>query len=114
MAIDAGKNIIDAVTLSTSVTQIYLVTTNLLRTKLDSIAFTNFGSGNSTITVHIVSKGSSPSNENILINAKEIREGETYLAPELNGQGIEEGGTIQAFSDNAASMSCTATGTLYS
>jgi len=114
MAIDTGKNIIDAAILSTSVTTIFTVTNNLLRAKLDSIAFTNFGTGNVIITVHIVSKGSSASNENILIKAKEIREGETYLAPELNGQGIEEGGTIQVFSDKATSASCTATGTLYS
>lgn len=114
MAIDTGKNIIDAVTLSTVVTIIFTVKETLSRAKLDSIAFTNFGTGNVKITVHIVSKGSSASNENILIKAKEIREGETYLAPELNGQGIEEGGTIQAFADSATSASCTATGTFYS
>lgn len=114
MAIDAGKNIIDAAILPTVVSTIYTVTNNLLRAKIDSIAFVNYGSTNAKITVHIVSSGSSPSNENILIKEKEVRAGESYLAPELNGQGIQEGGTIQAFSDTATSVSCTATGTLYS
>lgn len=114
MAIDAGKNIIDGIILGTSLTQIYLVTDNLNRTKIDSIAFNNFGSGNAFLTVQIISKGSSAGNGKILIDAKEIREGESYLAPELNGQGIEEGGTIEAFSSVASSINCTATGTLYS
>lgn len=114
MATDAGKNIIDAVILNTSATQIFLVTNNLLRTKIDSVNFTNYGSSNAKITVHIVSKGSSVSDENIMIKEKELRAGESYAAPELNGQGIEEGGTIWAFSDTATSVSCTATGTEYS
>lgn len=114
MAIDAGRNIIDAVILNTSATQIYLVTNNLLRTKVDAVVFNNYGSANAKITVHIVSSGSSTSDENILIKEREIRAGESYLAPELNGQGIESGGTIWAFSDTAASVSCTATGTEYS
>ena len=114
MAIDAGKNIIDAVILATSATTIYTVTNNLLRAKIDSIAFTNYGSAIVKLTVHIVSSGGTASSENMLIKEREIKPGKTYLAPELNGQGISEGGTIQAFSDIATSVGCTATGTLYS
>ena len=77
MAIDAGKNIIDAVTLSTTVTTILTVTNNLLRTKLDSIAFTNFGTGNEKITAHSLYKAISACSSNILIKAKEMRKVET-------------------------------------
>ena len=70
MAIDAGKNIIDGVILGASLASIYLVTDNLLRTKIDSITFTNYGSVNSNLTVEILSKGSSAGNGKILINAK--------------------------------------------
>ena len=114
MAIDTGKNIIDGAILGTSLSSIYTVTSNLDRTKIDSIAFTNYGSANVLINVHIVSTGSTAAESNKLIKDKEIRAGETYLAPELNGQGIEEGGTVQALSDTATSVTCTATGTLYS
>lgn len=114
MATESGKNIIDAVTLATTVGSIFLVTENLMRAKVDAIAFTNFGTVNSKITVHVVSKDGAVADTNILIDEKEIRVGETYLAPELIGQGIEVGGNIQAFADNPTSVSCTATGTLYS
>lgn len=114
MAIDAAKNIIDAAILGTSETAIYTVTNNLLRVKIDSIAFTNYSAVNAKLTVYLVSKGSTLSDAKILIKQKEIRAGETYLAPELNGQGINEGGAIRALSSVATSISCTATGTLYS
>ncbi len=115
MATTPGQNIIDGVILSTSLTQIYLVTNNLIRTKVDAIAFTNFHATlNSLLTVQIISKGGSAGDGKILIDAKEIRVGDTYLAPELSGQGIKEGGEIQAFSSVATSINCTATGTEYS
>lgn len=114
MATTPGQNIIDAVTLGTSLTQIYLVTNNLLRTKVDAINFTNFGSVISELTVQIISKGGSSGNGKILIDAKELKPGESYQAPELTGQGIKEGGVIQAFSSIATSINCTATGTEYS
>ncbi len=114
MAIAAGKSIIDGVLIGTSLASIYLVTNNLLRTKIDSITFTNFGSVNANLTVEIISKGSSAGNGKILIKEQEIRAGESYLAPELNGQGIEEGGEIQALSSVADTLNCTGTGTLYS
>ncbi len=114
MATDAGKNIVDGVILESSLDTIYTVTNNLLRTKIDSIAFTNFSSANALLTVQIVSSDSTSGNGKLLIKEHEIRAGDTYLAPELNGQGIEEGGTIQAFSSIASSINCTATGTLYS
>ncbi len=114
MAVDAGKNIIDGVTLSTSLATIYTVTNNLLRTKIDSITFTNFSASNASLTVQIVSSGSSAGNGKILISAKLIRAGESYTAPELTGQGIEEGGTLRASASSGTALNCTATGTIYS
>jgi len=115
MATTPGQNIIDGVILSATLTEIYLVKGTLLRTKVDTIAFTNFHQTlNSFLTVQIISKGGSAGDAKLLINAKELRSGETYLAPELSGQGIKEGGTIQAFSSVELSINCTATGTEYS
>ncbi len=115
MATTPGRNIIDGVILSATLTQIYLVTNNLLRTKIDAIAFTNFhATSNSLLTVQIISKGGIAGDGKILIDAKELAVGETYLAPELSGQGIKEGGEIRAFSSVATSINCTATGTEYS
>jgi len=115
MATTPGQNIIDGVILSTTLTTIYLTTNNLLRTKVDAIVFTNFHATlNALLTVQIISKDESAGNGKILIDAKEIRVGETYLAPELSGQGISEGGEMQAFSSVATSITCTAAGTEYS
>lgn len=114
MATTPGQNIIDAVLIPSSLGVIYTVTNNLLRTKIDAINFTNYGSQNALLTVQIVSKGSSAGDGKVLIKEKEIRAGESYQAPELTGQGIREGGAIQAFSSIADSINCTATGTEYS
>lgn len=114
MATTPGQNIIDGVILSTSLTTIYLVTDNLLRTKVDAINFTNFSDDISELTVQIISTGSSEGDGKLLIDAKELAAGESYQAPELTGQGIREGGTIQAFSSVATSINCTASGTEYS
>jgi len=114
MATTPGQNIIDGVILSTTLTTIYLVTNNLLRTKVDAINFTNFGTVISELTVEIISKDGTPGDGKLLIDAKELKPGESYQAPELTGQGIREGGEIQAFSSVATSINCTATGTEYS
>lgn len=114
MATTPGQNIIDGVTLGTVLTPIYTVTNNLLRTKIDAINFTNYSSSNALLTVQILSSGSSAGNDKLMIDAKEIRAGESYQAPEIIGQGIKEGGTLQAFSSVTDSINCTATGTEYS
>ena len=114
MATTPGQNIIDGVILSESLTQIFDVKTNLIRTKVDAINFTNFSSGLSNLTVQIISKGGSSGNGKLLIDAKELKPKESYQAPELVGQGIKQGGEIRAFSSVANSINCTATGTEYS
>lgn len=114
MATTPGQNIIDGVILSTSLTTIYLVTNNLLRTKVDAINFTNFSGAISELTVEIISSGGSAGDGKLLVDAKELKPGESYQSPELTGQGIFEGGTIQAFSSEPTSINCTATGTEYS
>jgi len=116
MAIDTGVNIIDGVVLQATLNTILAVpnTTNFLRTRIDSIAFTNFDSTRSIkLTVKIISFGSADGNERFLIKEKPLRPNETYTAPELIGQGINKGGTLQAFSEFATSIACTATGTEY-
>jgi len=114
MATTPGQNIIDGVILSTALTTIYLVTDNLIRTKVDAINFTNFSDDISELTVEIISSGGTAGNGKLLIDAKELAAGESYQAPELSGQGIFKLGTIQAFSSVATSINCTATGTEYS
>jgi hypothetical protein len=114
MATTPGQNIIDGVVLGTTLTPILTITSNLIRTKIDAINFTNYSSGNVLLTVQIVSSGSSAGNGKLLVDAKEIRSLESYQTPELIGQGIAVGGTLQAFSSVADSINCTATGTEYS
>jgi len=114
MATTPGMNIIDGVVLGTVLTPILTITSNLIRTKIDAINFTNYGSVNALLTVQILSNGASAGNGRVLVKAKEIRAGESYQTPELIGQGISEGGTLQAFSSVSDSINCTATGTEYS
>jgi len=114
MAIETGRNIVNGVILGVSLAPLFTVGTNLLRIKIDSISFTNFGSANAKLTVQIVSSGGTPGNGKILIKEKLIRVNETYTAPEIVGQGINVGGALQALSDTANSINCTATGTEYS
>jgi len=78
MATTPGQNIIDGVVLGTVLNPILTITSNLIRTKIDAINFTNYGSVNAFLTVQIVSTGASAGNGRLLVDAKEIRVGESY------------------------------------
>jgi len=113
MAIDSGKPLVTGVALSATLSSLYAVPPTVLRTKIDAITFTNYGSANAYLTAQIVASTDTAGDEKILIDAKEIRAGESYLAPELIGQGIASGGELRAFASSASTINCTATGTIY-
>jgi hypothetical protein len=47
-------------------------------------------------TVYLAPSGVAPGPANALISARSIAPGETYFCPELVGQGINAGGSVQA------------------
>jgi hypothetical protein len=113
MAIDTGKPLVSGAILDTVLTTIYTAPSTVLRVKFDAVTFVNYGGANAALTVQIVESGASAGDGKIVINAREIRAGESYLAPEIIGQAIAVGGTLQAFSSVATSINCLVTGTIY-
>lgn len=113
MSVLTGKSIVSNIDLAASIATIYTVPSTLNRVKIDAIAFTNHSASNVDLTVHIVPSGSSAATTNKIVSAKTIKAGASYLAPELIGQAVLTGGTIQAFASSASSVNCTITGTEY-
>ncbi len=61
--------------------------------------FTNHDSSPHVITVHRVPSGGSVLTANMLIDARRLTPGESYVSPELANMVLDAGDSIQAFAD---------------
>ncbi len=81
----------------------YYTATNV-RTVIDKCTVTNTTSGAVTLTLDIVDSGGSAGATERIISAKSISAGETYRCPEMVGQVLENGDTIQGLASAATSL----------
>lgn len=88
--------------LATGATTQYTATA--VRAIIDKATVTNTDTVNRTFSVHLVTVGGSPSNANLIIDAKTVVPGETYLCPELVGQPLEPGDYISTTASAATAL----------
>jgi hypothetical protein len=102
------KNIIPAKQAENTQTTQYTATG--CRTIIDKFTVTNTSAANVTLAVNLVASGGSAGVANLVLSAKNIIPGETYLCPELVGQVLESGGFISTLAGAATSLTIRASG----
>ncbi len=97
MAIKSGVNV-DGVNVPNATGSIYAPPAAVNRSTITSAVFHNSSGGSLTLNVWLVPSGGSPDATNKVIQ-KAIAANESYTAPELIGQTVENGGSLQADDD---------------
>ncbi len=77
---------------------------------IDKFTATNTSAANVTLSVNLYPASGSASAGNLVISARSIAPGETYLCPELVGQVLESGGVISTIAGAASSLVISASG----
>jgi hypothetical protein len=77
---------------------------------IDKFTVTNTSAGNVTISVNLVTSGSTPAASNLILDTRAIAPDETYTCPELVGQALEPGGFISTIASAATSLTIRASG----
>lgn len=94
----------------TNAAAIYYTSTNI-RTRVDKMSFTNVDTANPhTVTVYLVPNGGSPGVTNIITDARSIAAKQTWNSPDMVGQILNPGDTIQALADASAQVVVSAAG----
>jgi hypothetical protein len=102
------KNIIPAKQAENTQTTQYTATG--CRTYIDKFTVTNTSAANVAFSVNLVASGGSAGVSNLVLSAKNIVPGETYLCPELVGHVLEPGGFISTLGGAATSLTIRASG----
>jgi hypothetical protein len=87
-----------------------LYTSASVKTVLDTLTVTNTSATDAEFTCYLVPGGDSPTNSNMLISARALAAGETYVCAPAIGHVLESGASIQAFSSTASSLAIRASG----
>lgn len=93
----------------TNATATYYTSTNLI-TRIDKLSITNTTAGAVTATIYLVPDGGSAGNSTTVTSAKSIQAGETWNCPDVVGQVLNIGGTIQAVASANTSLTISAAG----
>lgn len=95
--------------LSNAAASIYTCPSNQ-QASVKRAVFTNRDTSAHTITVHRVPSGGSVQNSNMIISARRLTPGESYVAPELASMVLNAGDAIYAFADANTSVTVTMSG----
>lgn len=87
----------------------YYTATNVY-TIIDSAYVCNTTAGAVTVTIDLVDSGGTAGDSERAISARSIAAGETYLCPELVGQILNPGDTIQGLASTATSLTLRVSG----
>lgn len=99
----AVRILVQPVQLATGATTQYTVPTGT-RTIIDKATVTNTDTSNRTFSVNLVTSGGSPSNANLIVDARAVVPDETYLCPELIGQVLGPGDFISTTASAATAL----------
>ena len=80
------------------------------KTIIDKFTVTNTSAGSVTFSCNLVASAGAAGSSNLIISAKAVQAGETYLCPELVGQTLESGGFISTLAGAATSLTISASG----
>lgn len=103
-----SKPLISPQRLTTS-TATYYTSTNLT-TRVDKFTVTNTTAGAVTVTIYLVPSAGTADDGTTITSAKSIQGGETWNCPDMVGQVLGLGGTIQAKASAATSLTVSAAG----
>ena len=81
-----------------------------VRAIIDKATVTNTSASNVTLSVNLVTVSGSAGASNLIIDNRTIVPDETYLCPELVGQGLEAGGFISTIAGAATSLTMRVSG----
>lgn len=97
-----AKTLLEAKQLENTQTTQY--TAANVRAIVDKATVTNTTAANVTIAVNVIQNGGAAGDGNLIIKAKTILPGETYLCPELVGQILDPGDFISTIAGAATSL----------
>lgn len=80
------------------------------KTLIDKFSVTNTTAANVAISINLVASGGTVGADNIVVSARSIAPGETYMCPELIGQVLEANGFISLIAGAASSLTISASG----
>jgi hypothetical protein len=81
-----------------------------VRAVIDKFTVTNTSGSNQTISVNLVNFGGTASANNLVIAARAVAPGETYLCPELIGHVLDAGQFISTLASAAGSLTIRCSG----
>jgi hypothetical protein len=93
----------------TNATATYYTSTNVV-TRIDKFTVTNPTGGAVTCTLYLVPSAGSANDGTTITSAKSIQAGETWNCPDMVGQILKAGGTIQAKASANTSLTISAGG----
>lgn len=103
------KNIIPSKRMENAQTTQYTAPTGVT-TIIDEFTVTNTTGGALTFSVNLVTLADTAAASNLIISARAVAAGETYLCPELNGKVLASGGFISTIASAATSLTMNAAG----
>lgn len=112
MPVKAGVPIIEGVFVADAIAVIYTVPTDLARTRVDNIVFSNISGSVVTLSVQIIASGGSVGDINIVVDNIDVAANDSFEPARLL-QGLKTGDTIQAVAGSASAINVRATGTTF-
>ncbi len=77
---------------------------------IDKFTVTNVSALNAQFSANLVASGGTASPANLVLHARTMRPGDSYLCPELVGQTLEAGGFISTLASAASALVISASG----
>jgi hypothetical protein len=102
------KNLVPAKIVENAQTTQYTATG--VTTIIDKFTATNYGASPASISVNLVTNGSTAGNLNLITKTKTLQPSETYTFPELVGQVINPGGFISTLASAATTLNMRVSG----
>ena len=103
-----AKNLVPAKTVEDVQTTQYIA--NGVTTIIDKFTATNYSSASTTISVNLITATGTANDSNLIVKAKALAAGETYIFPELVGHILPSGGFISTIAGTASAINMRVSG----
>lgn len=103
-----AKNLVPAKTVEATQTTQYIA--NGVTTIIDKFTATNYSGSAATISVNLITATGTANDSNLIVKAKSLAAGETYIFPELVGHILPSGGFISTIAGTASAINMRVSG----
>jgi len=103
-----AKNLVPAKTVADVQTTQYIA--NGVTTIIDKFTATNYSASSATISVNLVTPTGTANDSNLIVKARALAAGETYIFPELVGHILPSGGFISTIAGTATAINMRVSG----